>query len=101
MVRKKSTPVRNLRNNTLQILTERVESLERERAREQEEMNTTICLAVPIRKILVNAEQEEEGEEHMSVKSAIKILRQSRVWKITSVYKSGTGLSKHKRTQKH
>jgi hypothetical protein len=47
MVRKKSTPVRNLRNNTLQILTERVESLERERAREEEEMNTTICMGVP------------------------------------------------------
>ena len=52
MVRKKSVPVRNLRNNTLQILTERVESLERERAREQEEMNTTICLAVPRRRDL-------------------------------------------------
>jgi uncharacterized Zn-finger protein len=52
MVRKKSTPVRNLRNNTLQILTERVESLERERAREEEEMNTTICLAVPRRRDL-------------------------------------------------
>ena len=47
MVRKKSKPVRNLRNNTLQILTERVESLERERAREEEEMNTTICMGVP------------------------------------------------------
>ena len=47
MVRKKSTPVRNLRNNTLQILTKRVEREERERAREEEEMNTTICLAVP------------------------------------------------------
>ena len=54
MVRKKSKPVRNLRNNTLQILTERVESLERERAREQEEeMNNTICLlAVPRRRDL-------------------------------------------------
>ena len=52
MVRKKSVPVRNLRNNTLQILTERVESLERERAREEEEMNTTICLAVPRRRDL-------------------------------------------------
>ena len=52
MVRKKSTPVRNLRNNTLQILTERVESLERERAREEEEMNNTICLAVPRRRDL-------------------------------------------------
>ena len=53
MVRKKSTPKRNLRNNTLQILTERVESLERERAREQEEeMNNTICLAVPRRRDL-------------------------------------------------
>jgi len=39
--------VRNLRNNTLQILTERVESLERERAREEEEINTTICMGVP------------------------------------------------------
>ena len=47
MVRKKSTPKRNLRNNTLQILTKRVEREERERAREEEEMNTTICLAVP------------------------------------------------------
>ena len=47
MVRKKSKPVRNLRNNTLQILTERVEREERERAREEEEMNNTICLAVP------------------------------------------------------
>ena len=52
MVRKKSTPKRNLRNNTLQILTERLESLERERAREEEEMNTTICLAVPRRRDL-------------------------------------------------
>jgi hypothetical protein len=30
MVRKKGIPIRNLRNNTLQILTARVESLERE-----------------------------------------------------------------------
>jgi len=45
MVRKKSTPVRNLRNNTLQILTERVESLERERI--QRENSSVICLEVP------------------------------------------------------
>ena len=44
--------MRNLRNNTLQILTERVESLERERVREEEEINTTICLAVPRRRDL-------------------------------------------------
>jgi len=30
--------------------------------------------------------EEEEEEEHMSVKSAIKNFRQSRVWKITSVF---------------
>ena len=29
---------------------------------------------------------DQEEEEHMSVKSAIKNFRQSRVWKITSVY---------------
>ena len=46
MVRKKSKPVRNLRNNTLQILTERVESLERERI--QRENSAVICLEVPI-----------------------------------------------------
>ena len=45
MVRKKSTPVRNLRNNTLQILTERVESLERERI--ERENSSVICLEVP------------------------------------------------------
>jgi hypothetical protein len=45
MVRKKSVPVRNLRNNTLQILTERVESLERERI--QRENSSVICLEVP------------------------------------------------------
>jgi uncharacterized Zn-finger protein len=45
MVRKKSTPVRNLRNNTLQILTERLESLERERI--QRENSSVICLEVP------------------------------------------------------
>ena len=47
MVRKKSKPVRNVHNNTLEILTARVEREERERAQEEEEMNTTICLAVP------------------------------------------------------
>ena len=86
MVRKKSKPVRNLRNNTLQILTERVESLERERAREQEEeMNNTICLAVPRRRDLGQRSAQDQ-EEDMSVKSAIKNLRQSRIWKITSVF---------------
>ena len=45
MVRKKSVPVRNLRNNTLQILTERVESLERERI--ERENSSVICLEVP------------------------------------------------------
>ena len=45
----KSAPVRNVRSNTVQILAER---LERERAREEEEMNTTICLAVPRRRDL-------------------------------------------------
>ena len=45
MVRKKSKPVRNLRNNTLQILTERVESLERERI--ERENSSVICLEVP------------------------------------------------------
>ena len=51
MVRK-SKPVRNVHNNTLEILTARVEREERERAREEEEMNTTICLAVPRRRDL-------------------------------------------------
>jgi KRAB domain-containing zinc finger protein len=45
MVRKKSKPVRNLRNNTLQIFTERVESLERERI--ERENSSVICLEVP------------------------------------------------------
>ena len=45
MVRKKSVPVRNLRNNTLQIFTQRLESLERERI--QRENSSVICLEVP------------------------------------------------------
>jgi hypothetical protein len=85
MVRKKSKPVRNLRNNTLQILTERVESLERERVREEEEINTTICLAVPRRRDLGQRSAQDQ-EEDMSVKSAIKNFRQSVIWKITRVH---------------
>ena len=46
MVRKKSVPTRNIYDNTVQVLTASVEREERERARE-EEMNNTICLAVP------------------------------------------------------
>ena len=45
MVRKKSVPVRNLRNNTLQIFTQRLESLERERI--ERENSSVICLEVP------------------------------------------------------
>ena len=51
MVRKKSTPKRNLRNNTLQILTERVEREERERAREEEDMS--VKCAIKILRVLV------------------------------------------------